>query len=383
MPSASFGSGLPPKAPMSPPAQLTRISTRPSLASISSFIFATAALSPMLPLTAATLPPWRAICFATASRSGASPYLAGAVQDRSWIARSAPSSARRSAIARPSPRPDPVTKAILPASSLVMPLIPLFRPKSDGAHIRGAPADHFEFIALDCGVLAALPRRAIIGPVREAVDPRSREACGKLRRSLGRVADPPLGSEQPYVAGLERAGLEHSRKLGMMRGQRVEHRGKGNRAFADCAPNQTVAFVREQHAIILEMDVPDMRRDPTDEVERRLGHRKGVAGVEANPYAARLVTKGDELSAAKILMIFDSKNPAFVKGARPAIGKRRSNAGDELCPFVAERVAIAAEHRRQTVADDAGVENSSRAQRAFERTHHQARADDGRQPKRG
>ena len=57
VPSASLGSGLAPEAPMSPTAQLTRMSAVPSFASFSCFIFATADLSPMLPLAAATLPP--------------------------------------------------------------------------------------------------------------------------------------------------------------------------------------------------------------------------------------------------------------------------------------------------------------------------------------
>ena len=117
MPRASFGTGLPPAAPMSPPAQLTRMCTSPSAASMSAFIFATAAGSPMLPVTATTFTPWPATSFATASMSANSPYLAGCARSRSWIATSAPSSASRSAMTRPRPRPDPVTKAVLPLSS--------------------------------------------------------------------------------------------------------------------------------------------------------------------------------------------------------------------------------------------------------------------------
>src|SRR5579872_1400193 len=198
---------------MSPPAQLTRISTWPSLASISAFIFATAALSPILPLTAVTFPPCRAIALATASRSGASPYLAGAVQVRSWIATSAPSSANRSAITRPSPRPEPVTKAILPLSSLVIPSVSIAMPKADRAHVAGAAADHLKFVVGDSPILAALPGRAIIGAVGEAVDPRRREAGGERGRRFRRIEAPPFGPKKPHVAGFERARLEHRVKL--------------------------------------------------------------------------------------------------------------------------------------------------------------------------
>ena len=81
-----------------------------------------------------------------------------------------------------------------------------------------------------------------------------------------------------------------------------------------------------------------------------------------------------ELVAAEILMILDRQHPAFVGGARTAIGERGANLGDELLPLVAKRVTIAAQHRRQPVADDLGVENAGRAQRALERPHHQARS---------
>ena len=87
---------------------------------MSARIFATAAGSPMLPVTAAVRTPCFSIAFATSPRSFASPYFAGAVQSRSWIATSAPSSASRSAMTRPSPRPDPVTNAIVPLSSLAI-----------------------------------------------------------------------------------------------------------------------------------------------------------------------------------------------------------------------------------------------------------------------
>ena len=84
---------------------------------MSAFIFATASRSPMLPVTAVTLVPYSPSFFATSPRSLNSPYLAGAFQSMSWIATLAPFCASRSAITRPRPRPDPVTKAVLPLSS--------------------------------------------------------------------------------------------------------------------------------------------------------------------------------------------------------------------------------------------------------------------------
>ena len=78
--------------------------------------------------------------------------------------------------------------------------------------------------------------------------------------------------------------------------------------------------------------------------------------------------------AAEVLMVFDRQNSAFVGRARTAIGERGANLSDELLPLVAKRVTIAAQNRRQPMANDLGVENASRTQRALERTHHQARS---------
>ena len=121
-----------------------------------------------------------------------------------------------------------------------------------------------------------------------------------------------------------------------------------------------------------------MRGDAAGEVERRLGDREGVAGIEADSDAPRALAKVRQLLAAEILMVFDRQRSAVVEGARPAVGERGPNLRDQLLPFVPERVAVAAEHRGQAVADDLGVERAGRAQRALERTHHQAGADDGR-----
>src|SRR5271170_849824 len=279
--SALLGLGLLPEAPMSPPAQLTRMWTGPSLASISCFIAATAALSPMLPLTATTRPPCFAISAATASRSRASPYLAGAVQLMSWIATSAPSSARRSAITRPRPRPDPVTKAVLPLSSLVNSVSSVGE-QAERAHVGGAAADHGEFVVGDRAVVAPLPGCAVIRVVGQAVEARRGEAGGERGRGLRRIASPPFRPQPADMPRLERAGLQHRGQRRMVGAQQIEHRGKRNCAVADRAAHETIAFVGELHAIVLEMDVPDMRGNARGEIERRLGDGKRVAGIEAD-----------------------------------------------------------------------------------------------------
>ena len=84
-------------------------------------------------------------------------------------------------------------------------------------------------------------------------------------------------------------------------------------------------------------------------------------------------------------MILDRQNSAFVGRARTAVGERGANLSDELFPLVAKRVTIAAQNRRQAMANDLGVEKAGRTQRALERTHHQPGADDrshaeGREP---
>ena len=343
---------------MSPPAQLTRMSTVPSFDSISVFIAATADLSPILPVTAATLPPCRASSLATAPRSGASPYLAGAVQAMSWMARSAPSSASRSAITRPRPRPDPVTKAILPLSSLGMRLFPQFGVKTDRAHVGGAAPDHRQFKVNDRAVLAAFPGRAKVGFVSQPVHPRRRKARGKRLGGLGRIAVPPFGPQKAHMPRLERSGLENRGQTAMMPGEFIQNLGQRNGAVADRAADETIAFVGELDAIVLQMHMGHVGGDPTGEVERRLRDGKGVAGVEADADAARFLTKSDQFVAAEVLVVLDRQRPAFVGGARSAVGERRPHIGDQCLPLFAERVAVAAKHSRQAVAYDLGVENA-------------------------
>jgi hypothetical protein len=112
------------------------------------------------------------------------------------------------------------------------------------------------------------------------------------------------------------------------------------------------------------------------EIERRLGDREGVASVETDTDPAGRLAKLAKFVAAEVLVVFDRHNTAFVGRARIAVGKRNANLSDELFPLVAKRVTIAAQQGRQSVADDLRVEKASGTQRALERTHHQAGADD-------
>ena len=88
------------------------------------------------------------------------------------------------------------------------------------------------------------------------------------------------------MARLERARLEHGGQPVVMLGEHRDHLRERHRAVADGAAHQPVALVGELHAVVLEMHVPNVRRDPPREVERRLGDRKGVAGVEDDADAA-------------------------------------------------------------------------------------------------
>src|SRR5271166_841046 len=169
----------------------------------------------------------------------------------------------------------------------------------------------------------------------------------------------------------------------MMLSQNVEHRRRRNRPVADGAARQTIALVAELDAIVLEMDMGHVRGDAAGEIERRLGDRERVAGVEADPDAARRIAERSKLLAAEILVVLDGQRPALVGGARTVVGERAVHAGDELLPFFAERMAVAAEHRRQSAADNLRVEEARGAQRAFKRTHHEAPAHDRRHAQTG
>src|ERR1700738_5002530 len=114
---ASFGSGLPPAAAMSPPALWIRISIGPSFCAVVSttrsmsapFVRSPRTLMVRTPCSAAT-------ASATAVRVEPSPYSAGPFSRMPWMATSAPRLASRRAKARPRPRPAPVTSATLPTS---------------------------------------------------------------------------------------------------------------------------------------------------------------------------------------------------------------------------------------------------------------------------
>ena len=81
-----------------------------------------------------------------------------------------------------------------------------------------------------------------------------------------------------------------------------------------------------------------MRRDARGEIQRRLGDRKRVAGVEADADAARLLAEGDQFVAAEILMVLDREHPALVGGARAIFGERLADARDQFASNVAERM---------------------------------------------
>ena len=98
---------------------------------------------------------------------------------------------------------------------------------------------------------------------------------------------------------LERSGLENRRQFwhGARRVRPASRRRNG--AVADGAADQTIAFVGELDAIVLQMDMDAHGTRPAGEVERRLGDGKGVAGIEADADAARLLAKSASSSLPK------------------------------------------------------------------------------------
>src|SRR3954469_20147857 len=275
--SALLGFGLVPVAPMSPPAQLTRMSTSPSSAAIARAMPATASGSPMLPVTVATRPPWRRSSPATSSRPLASPYLPGSAASRSWMATSAPSDASLSAIARPRPRPEPVTNAILPAKGLsVMSLH-----DAEGADVGRARPHHVPLVADQLlAAPAALPRRPVILVVREPVDPGGAQCRGEPPGVLRSVALPPVRREQPDVARLERARLQRGREVAP---QDLHELTERHRAVADGAAHEPVALAGELDAVVLQVQVPDARGNGPREFQRRLADGERVPRVECDP----------------------------------------------------------------------------------------------------
>src|SRR5450631_4487507 len=96
-------------------------------------------------------------------------------------------------------------------------------------------------------------------------------------------------------------------------------------SIADSGAHEAVALVGELDAIILEMDVANMRRDSRGEVERRFGDRKCVAGVETDADAAPRLAESNKLVAAEILVVLDRKGPAFVRRSRAIFAEGPSN----------------------------------------------------------
>src|SRR3954453_6630666 len=303
--SALLGFGLVPVAPMSPPAQLTRMSTSPSAATIARAMPATASGSPMLPVTVATRPPWRRSSPATSSRPLASPYLAGCAVSRSWMATSAPSAASLSAIARPSPRPEPVTNAILPSSGLSV----ISLHQSQRPHVRGALAHHVALVGDQLlAAHAPLPGRAVIVVLAQAVDPRRAQPRGQWPGVNRPIAPPPRRGEQPDVPRAERARLQRG---GEIAPEDLEQLHERDRPVADGAAHEPVALVGGLHPVVLQVHVPDAGRDGAREVQRRLGDRERVTRVEGDPdrLAGRLAEL-HQVGAREVLVVLDGDGQA-------------------------------------------------------------------------
>ena len=104
---------------------------------------------------------------------------------------------------------------------------------------------------------------------------------------------------------------------------------------------------------------------------------KGVAGVEDDAdVRAGFVAEVDELVAGEILMVLDDERHALRGRLRRVVGELGADIRDQLRPFFAPGVAVAAEDRRQREADDRRAEAVRRAQAAVDVPHLQAGADD-------
>ncbi len=250
---ALLGFGLPPAAPMSPPAQLTRMCTGPSFSSMVFFIAATAALSPILPLTAQTRPPWRSISLGHDGEIGRLAIFGGRgpmdVVDRDVGAEFGQTFGHHAPEAAPGSRHESrLAGEFLGHASLLIGV------QAERAHVGGAAADHGEFVLGDRGVLALLPGRAEIGVVGEAVDARGREARGEVGGGFGWIEVPPFRPQEAHMPRLQRARLQHCGQLLVMRAQQVEQRSHGHGAVADRAAHEPIALVGELDAVILEME---------------------------------------------------------------------------------------------------------------------------------
>ena len=102
--------------------------------------------------------------------------------------------------------PEPAARAgderDLAASSLVIPQSPLSAPRPIARMLVALRRIMVEFVIRDRAIVAALPGRAKIGVVGEAVDPRCREAGGERRRGLAahRCATIPAARSRTWRA---------------------------------------------------------------------------------------------------------------------------------------------------------------------------------------
>ena len=173
--------GLPPAAPMSPPAQLTSMSTVAELGSIVGLHLrhrrrvadiAGDGGDAHAVSSRSARPPRRGLRIRRISPAGSSP---GRGSRRRRRARPA-----GSAITRPRPRPEPVTKAILPLEFRCVILFSCHMIPS-AAHVGGAAPDHVQLVVIEQRVVPALPGRAVVGVVGQAVGLRRLQAGGERR----------------------------------------------------------------------------------------------------------------------------------------------------------------------------------------------------------
>ena len=119
------------------------------------------------------------------------------------------------------------------------------------------------------------------------------------------------------MARLERARLQHRGQARVVRGEDRGYLRDRHRTVADGAADEAIALVGELDAVVLEVDVATCGATTLREIERRLGDRKRVAGVEADADGgAGLLAEGDQLGAAEVLVVLDGEDDAGVRGER-------------------------------------------------------------------
>ena len=156
----------------------------------------------------------------------------------------APISASLRAITEPSPRPDPVTNAVLPLSSCIQFRLPLSQ-KSQRPQVLGAFAHLCQFeVDQAVAILPGFPRRAVIGVVGQPVALRGQQRRRQRLGLFGRITLPPVAREQPDMARLERADLDGGGQRAMMRAEDFEHFSQRHGAIAGSAAHQPQPFRR-------------------------------------------------------------------------------------------------------------------------------------------